>query len=142
MPKFQGGIDEMARALALLNKAEKDRILKDVAAKDPILSKRIQDKLYSLDDLRHLSPKMMSFFLGQVDLTKLGQALKLYPVELREHLYMRVSTRMAQDLKEIIEVKKIPASKAQESHIHVMNIMRQLIDEGKIIIRKDDEEIV
>lgn len=142
MAKFLGGVDEMARALALLNKDERGRILKDVAKQDPALCERIIQKLVSLNDLVLLSPKMMSYFLSQVELLKLGQALKLYPQDLREHLYMRVSTRMAQELKQIIEVDKIPASKAQESHLHIMSILRKLIDEGKIVIRKDDEEIV
>lgn len=141
MPKFQGGVDEMARALALLTKLERDRILKEVASKDAGLSQRILEKLYSLEDLKYLSPKMMSAFLKEVDLTKLGQALKLYSNELWDYLYMRVSSRMAQELKETIEHAKIPASKAQESHLHIMSIFRKLLDEGKIVIRKDDETI-
>ncbi len=139
MAKFQGGLGEMIKALSLLDKDERDRLLKNLALKDQALAQIINSQLYSLEDLRYISPKMLVEFLRSTDLTKLGHALKLYSEETREHLYMRVSDSMATEMRDACEHDKIPKSLAQEEHATIMEIFRKMIDSGKIIISKDDK---
>ncbi|EQC46024.1 FliG C-terminal domain-containing protein [Bacteriovorax sp. Seq25_V] len=139
MAKFQGGLGEMIKALSLLSKDERDKLLKNLALKDQALADIIKSQLNSLEDLRYISPKMLVEFLRAVDLKKLGHALKLYPEDVRNHLYMRVSDSMGQEMKEACEQEKIPKSQAQEEHGLIMEVFRRMIDEGKIIISKDDK---
>jgi flagellar motor switch protein FliG len=141
MAKFQGGLDEMIKALQLMMPGERKRLIDGLAEKDPEMAQLIQSKLYSLENLKDISPKMLVEYLREVNLSELALALKLYSEELQQYLMSKVSKSMAQDILEVLEGPKRRQSECEEAESKVLGIFRKMIDEERIIISKDDKMV-
>lgn len=138
MAKFQGGVEEIAKAIALMPLSERKVLLSEMAKRDPSMAKLIESKLYSLEDLRYITSKMMADFLREIKIKDLGISLKLYPEDLKRHLCDRVSKSMKEELIHFCENEKIPLSKVEEIHSGLLGLFRRMIDKGSLIISKSD----
>lgn len=141
MAKFQGGLVEMIKAISLLDAQEREKLLKNIALKDPKMAQEIEARLYSLEDLLFLSPQMLSAFLREISVSDLALGLKLYEEAFRQEFYQKLPSSLVRDLKDQIENTKVPKSKANESHQKVVLKIKNLVDQGKLIIRKNDRDI-
>jgi len=141
MAKFQGGLDEMIKALQIMMPMERKSLLENLSKKDPEMASLIQSKLYSLDNLMDITPKMLVDFLREVKLDELSLALRLHGPELQAHLLNGVSKSMAQDIQDILNGPKRRQSECEEAENKVLTVFRKMIDEEKIIISKDDKMV-
>lgn len=141
MGNFQGGLDEMIKALQLMMPGERKNLLEALAKKDPEMAQLIQSKLYTLDNLKDITPKMLVEYLREVNLNELALALKLHSEDLQEYLISKVSKSMAQDIKDILNGPKRRQSECEEAENKVLAIFRKMIDEERLIISKDDKMV-
>ena len=85
---------------------------------------------------------MLRDLLKSVSLSELGLALKVGSEELREFIFENVSKNTALEIKDGLEGKLVPISQAEEAVEKIMNIAREKLDRGEIVIDKSGEELV
>lgn len=139
MAKFQGGLDEMIKALQLMSSNERKILLSELSKKDPQLTQLIESKLYNLENLRDITVKMLVEFLREIELTDLALALRLYDRDLQEYILSKVSKSMALDIRDILDGPKRRQSECEEALAKVLAIFRQMIDEQRLILSKDEK---
>ena len=66
MVEFKGGKDEAAKMLSGLDAESAERILEDIAKKDPAMAKYLRDNMVVFEDLNYLTTEMIRDLLGQV----------------------------------------------------------------------------
>ncbi len=141
MPKFQGGLDGIIKALQLMTNSERERIITDLAKKDPRMADLIESHLFSIKDLEFITDKMLVEFLQAIDLRDLGLAFKLQDEEFVSEFYQRVPKRMAQEIEDFKTSSKIPKRDAEASEQKVLKVFRSMIDEGKLVISHDNDYV-
>ena len=62
MPNFKGGPKEAAKMLQALGVGASRKLLEEIRQKDPQMAELLENQLYSLEDLRALTPAMMRDF--------------------------------------------------------------------------------
>ncbi len=141
MAKFQGGLDEMVKALQLMSTTERKTLLQNLANKDPAMANAIESKLFTLEQLTDISPKMLVEFLREIKLTDLALALKIYSKDLQDYLLANVSKSMATDINDVLNGPKRRQSECDEANALVLSVFRKMIDDERIILSKDDKMV-
>jgi flagellar motor switch protein FliG len=139
MAKFQGGLQEMIKAIELMDGPQRDRLMIELAKRDPEMVRLIKSSLHSLSDLQYLTPKMFVDFLTNIKVEDLALALKLESKDLQEHIKCRLSSRNAQLIDDVLSGPKHKKSLCVEAEARILSIMRKMIDDKTIIISKDDQ---
>lgn len=129
-----------ADMLSGLDKDNRDRVLEIMTKKNPELAHLIQEQLVRIDDLVHMTVKMLQDFIKQVDIQDLAIALKFSNEETFNFFKENLSKSMKEDLIFFYE-KKIPKEKADQTYQSVMEKVRTMIDQGQIVL-KDNEDYV
>ena len=136
--KFKAGPDEAAAILNALGEEAKNRIMDDIEKRDPNMAKLIDEKLVSLNDLVHMTPKMIMDFLREVKLDTFALALRMGSEELRKHILGNVSSSIRQDINDVLNGAPKPVGDVQEAVQSIMKTVSRLISEGKIVLKDDD----
>ncbi|WP_461831945.1 flagellar motor switch protein FliG [Aquifex sp.] len=129
------GVGIAAELLNTLDKETREAILQTIGQEDPILEERIREKMFTFEDIRKLSDRDIIEILKVVDKNTLMIALKEAPEDIKQKFLSNMSKRAAKLFLEEMEalgpVKKSEVEKAQKQ---IVNIIRKMIDEGKIEI--------
>lgn len=144
MAKFKGGPLEAAKMLAGLDRQQRENVLKEIAAKNPEMAALLRQNMVTFEDLQFLTVKMLQDFLREIDLKKLGLALRVGSEELRSHILSHVSSGMRGDIEETLNGPPQPVSKVNEVVGEIMQVVHRMVDTGKLVIRRgqEDEELV
>ncbi|RUM29234.1 MAG: flagellar motor switch protein FliG [Aquifex sp.] len=124
-----------AELLNTLDKETRELILQSIGQEDPLLEERIREKMFTFEDIRKLSDRDIIEILKVVDKNTLMIALLGAPEDIKQKFLSNMSKRAAklflEDMEALGPVKKSEIEKAQRQ---VVNIIRKMIDEGKIEI--------
>ena len=132
-----GGIEAITEMLAHMGLPEQDKLLANVAERDPALVEKIRASLFRFDDFVHLSPKQMQVFVREVPPARLALALRGVSEELKAHFFSSLSKRAAEALREDMEaLGPQKASLVAATQAEVMEIGKRLEGEGKILLRR------
>ena len=140
--KIGGGVEEAAKILANMPVTERDRLLKGILEKDPVLAEEIKKHLVSLEDLVYLTPKMLQELLREISIDDLGLALRISSGELREFILNNVSKNNVKELNEILNGPPRDVSIIQEAEARILDVVRQKIDKGEIVLSSDNNYYV
>lgn len=138
---FKGGKEEAAKMLNLLGGQAAKDLLEQIRQKDPILANELEDMLVRIEDLRHLTDNMKVTLLRDIDLELFGQALRTVDKDIVAEILKGLSSGIILDIEEGLKGKPIPLSKAQEAQDKVLELVREKIDKGQIVIKDDDEYV-
>ena len=136
------GMKAAIELLSSLNPPEQKKLLSKIAESEPKMAAKLRELMFSFNDLVYLTPTMLRDLLKSVSLSELGLALKVGSEELREFIFENVSKNMALEIKDGLEGKLVPISQAEEAVEKIMNIAREKLDRGEIVIDKSGEELV
>lgn len=135
---FQGGPKEAAKMLQALGASERRKILEQIAQQDPAMAETLKSMMVSLEDLQHLTVKMLQELLKEVSLKDLGLALRLASEELRIKILSQVSKGMKAELEDSLKGAPRPVSEVQQAEQRVMEVVRRKWERGEIILKDDD----
>jgi flagellar motor switch protein FliG len=135
------GISAAAEMLNGLDKENRDRVLEIMIKKDPSLAHLIEEHLVKIDDLVTMTNSMLQDFVKEVPLEKLGMALKFAEPSTLEFFHSKLSRTMSEDLKFSYD-KKVPREKAHESYQEVLAKVREMVEQGKLILGSNPDELV
>ncbi len=140
--KNLSSIDVAADMLNGLPKGQKDKVLELMMQKDPHMASLIKEHLFRFEQLTLMTPKMLPDFLKAVKLKDLALALKLEDQKIQLFFLESLSTRMSEELKDLMENTKVPRSQAEEASQKIKDICIDLINKGVLVLDAKGDEFV
>lgn len=140
--KPKGGVKEAAKMLQGLGPGAARALLDDIRKKDPKMAEQLEANLISMEDLQYLTPSMLVGLLRDVNLETFGLALRTLEKEIVDKLMGMVSTGIRLDIEDGLKGKPRRVSEVNEAQAKVLEVLKEKIDKGHIVINPDGDELV
>lgn len=138
-----GGVRAVA---GLLNELEKDMsktLLARLEERNATLGAAIRKKLFSFEDLNRLPSADLQRVLREVDSGNLAISMKSASEALRDKIYVGLSKRAAESLKEEIELLgPVRLKDVEAAQDVIIQAVRKLEEEGQISLDSDSQALV
>jgi len=136
-----GGTRVAAEILNYMPTALETTVIATVRDFDPEIAQKIQDEMFTFDNLSDLDDRAIQLLLREVQSESLIVALKGTNEDLRERIFKNMSTRAAEMLREDLESKgPVRVSEVEAEQKEILKIVRRLADEGQIALGGKGEE--
>ncbi len=130
-----GGAKTAANILNYMAGATEASVLANIREHDPDLAQKIQDQMFTFDNLLELDDRSVQLLLREVQSESLIVALKGTSQELKDKIFKNMSSRAAEALKEDLDAKgAVRLSEVEGEQKEILKIIRRLADEGQIIL--------
>ncbi|MEP3049893.1 MAG: flagellar motor switch protein FliG [Erythrobacter sp.] len=138
-----GGPREAANLVNLAAGQTAKSVLAAIAQDDADLAKSIEEEMFTFEMLYELDAQAMGRLLRDVDNEALIDALKGIKEELRDPFFSAMSSRAADGVRDEIEMRgRVSRDEVQAAQRKVVDLARELADQGEISMGADDEEFV
>ncbi len=136
-----GGVKTAAEILNFLGASAESAVLDAIRSGDADLAQKIEDQMFTFDDLMKLDNKAIQLVLREVANDALIIALKGAEPEMREKIFSNMSSRAAETLREDLESKgPVRVSEVEAQQKEILKTVRRLGDEGQIMIGGGGDE--
>jgi len=136
-----GGTRVAAEILNFMPSALETTVIATVRDFDPEIAQKIQDAMFTFDNVNDLDDRAIQLLLREVQSESLIVALKGANVELRERIFKNMSSRASEMLREDLEAKgPVRISEVEAEQKEILKIVRRLADEGQIALGGKGEE--
>ena len=130
-----GGVKAAANILNFLPGNTEAAVLADVREHDPDLAQKIQDQMFTFDNVLELDDRSVQLLLREVQSESLIIALKGTSQELKDKIFKNMSSRAAEALQEDLEAKgPVRLSEVEAEQKEILKTIRRLADEGQIVL--------
>lgn len=130
-----GGVKSTANILNYMGGAIEASVLAGIRENDPDLAQKIQDQMFTFDNVLDLDDRSVQLLLREVQSESLIVALKGTNQELKDKVFNNMSSRAAEALKEDLESKgPVRLSEVEAEQKEILKIIRRLADEGQIVL--------
>ncbi len=130
-----GGVKAAAEIINTMGSAIETSVLDFVREADSELAQKIQDNMFTFDDVDKIDDKGIQTLMKEVQSDSLIVALKGASTELRDKILRNMSSRAAETLKEDLESRgPVRLSEVEAEQKEILKIVRRLVDEGQIMI--------
>jgi flagellar motor switch protein FliG len=140
-----GGSEALAEILNKSNKTSERSILSYIEEKDPELALHIKGLMFVFEDIILIDDRSIQKILKGIDKKDLSMALKAADDNIKVKIFKNMSERASQLLKEDIEyLGPVRLKEVEEAQRHIIEIIKQLEDDGEIFIagRGKEDDIV
>lgn len=121
IPNSLGGVDAVAEMMNHMDAPDRERLLKELAARDPALTQEIEERMFTFEDLARIDDGSLQKLLHTAPKDTLSIALRSASPELIETIYRNLSARVSTALREEIAgaspVKRSLVEEAQKKII-------------------------
>lgn len=132
-----GGVQMVAEILNNLDQPSSKVVMEEIQDRNMDLAIQIKELLFVFSDIVLLDDKSVQLLLKEVPQEDLLVALKGSNSEVKEKIYRNMSKRGAEALEdELAFMGPIKASQVSEVQQKIVNIIRKLEEEGKILVAK------
>ena len=129
---------EMLRGL---EPAHQERLLADVAARDPELADKLRAQMFSFDDLAHVNAGGLREIVKLVQESTLARSLRACADPAKQALLSALSERAQSMLLDTMQVMgPQPLSKVQDAQKEILDLAVKLESEGKIVLRESSDD--
>lgn len=136
-----GGTRVAAEILNFMAGAIETSVVASVRDFDPELAQKIQDEMFTFDNIMDIDDRAIQLLLREVQSESLIVALKGANEELRERIFKNMSSRAAEMLRDDLESKgPVRVSEVEAEQKEILKIVRRLADEGQIALGGKGEE--
>ncbi|MET0311698.1 MAG: flagellar motor switch protein FliG [Burkholderiaceae bacterium] len=136
-----GGPKTAAEILNFLGSSAEGSVLEAIRADDEDLATKIEEQMFTFDDLLKLDDKAVQLFMREVNTESLVIALKGAEPEMREKIFKNMSSRAAETLREDLESKgPVRMSEVETEQKEILKLVRRLADEGQIMLGGGGDE--
>lgn len=142
--KKLGGIKSVAEILNLCDKTTEKSVLDKIEEQNIDLADSIRQLMFVFEDIVTIDNRGVQMILKEVSTEDISIALKTASEELKAKIFSNMSQRAAVILKEEMQARgPVRLSDVEKAQMNIVNIVRRLESEGKIIIaKKGGEELV
>nr|WP_246120726.1 flagellar motor switch protein FliG [Chitinolyticbacter meiyuanensis] len=139
-----GGVQMAAEILNFMGGVVEASAISSVREYDPELAQRIQDKMFTFDNVLDIDDRGIQLLLREIQSDSLVIALKGTSQALRDKIFKNMSQRAAEMLRDDLEAKgPVKLSEVESEQKEILKIVRRLADEGQIVLSgKGDEGLV
>jgi len=136
--------DSTSIVAEMLNRSDQDvvdRILAAVEDKEPQAAARIRRIMFTFDDLQRIELSTFGLLIAEIPPERVPIALAGASDEIKALFMTQMSERAQKMLLEELENQATPRRKTiEEAQSEIIGIAKKLIDEGRVILREQDEE--
>jgi flagellar motor switch protein FliG len=135
-PSMEGPFDGVTAAAEMLNQLDPDdrrRILAELIIKDPKLAARIDERMFTFEDLLELEPTSLQTLVKDVHINRLALALRHASEPLKEAIMGAFPKRARDEVEEKIQAlgpRRITDIQTAQKEIALH--AKQMISDGKI----------
>ncbi|MEW5771842.1 MAG: flagellar motor switch protein FliG [Pseudomonadota bacterium] len=130
-----GGVKTAADILNYMGGAIEASVLANIREHDAELAQKIQDQMFTFDNINELDDRSVQLLLREVQSETLIIALKGTSQELKDKIFRNMSSRAAEALKEDLDAKgPVRLSEVEAEQKEILKIVRKLVDEGQIVL--------
>lgn len=142
MVNFKGGIKEAAKMLAGLAPNQRARVLAEIAQKDANMAEALEHAMVTFEDLSKLSIKQLQELLRDIKIADIALGLRAASEELKTYLYKNLPKSLCQELDDVLLGPPRSLEQVLEAQDKVAQVLRQKIDQGKVVLAGDDDPFV
>lgn len=137
-------IDGMRQAIELLNAlgpTERKSLLENMRKRDPQMTQFLEENLLSFEDLKNLSVKQLAELLREISIPDLALGLRIASDALKGHILKNVSSRIREEIEQVLLGPPQPVNKVEEAVAKVMVLVKAKIEKGELVISDHDEMV-
>jgi flagellar motor switch protein FliG len=136
-----GGVRSLAEVLNRADRSTEKAIMEKLEESNPTLAEEVKRLMFVFDDLVALDNRTIQQILREVDAKDLALALKGAKEEVKEHLLKNMSNRAKAMIIEDMEVMgPVRLKNAEEAQQKIINVVRQLEEQGEIVVARGGDE--
>ena len=136
-----GGVRAAAEILNFVGTMSEKAVLDTIREYDSELSQRIQDEMFTFDNLLDVDDRGIQTLLRDVPGEALVIALKGADEAIRDKVFKNMSSRAAEALKEDLESRgPVLLSEVEAAQKDILKVARKLADEGQIMLSGGGED--
>ncbi|MFN4330283.1 MAG: flagellar motor switch protein FliG [Limnobacter sp.] len=136
-----GGVRAAAEILNFVGTMSEKAVLDTIREYDSELSQRIQDEMFTFDNLLDVDDRGIQTLLRDVPGEALVIALKGADEAIRDKVFKNMSSRAAEALKEDLESRgPVRLSEVEAAQKDILKVARKLADEGQIMLSGGGED--
>jgi flagellar motor switch protein FliG len=136
-----GGAKPAAEIINMLGGNLETSVLDFIREADGDLAQKIQDNMFTFDDLMKIDDKGIQTLLKEVQSESLIIALKGATPELRERIFGNMSSRAAETLREDLESRgPVRVAEVEAEQKEMLKIVRRLSEEGQIVMASGGDD--
>jgi len=130
-----GGVDFLVKMLNQVDRGAQKTIFEALEVTNPKLVEEIRANMFTFDDVIKLDNKAIQRVLRDINKNDLAMALKAAPERLKEKIYLNLSERARENLKEEIEILGPQLAKnVYAAQRKIVDAVRVLEEAGEIVI--------
>ncbi len=139
----KGGLPKVLEIVKKLDRHTVENILADLEEIDPNLTKQIESKMFTFDDLIGMDDRGVQTLLREIDTRDLVLALKAASEELKD-LFLRNMSKRAREMiiDDMEAMGPVRLKDVEAAQQRIVDVAKRLEEEGKIILQKGGEENV
>jgi flagellar motor switch protein FliG len=123
--------------------AQQSEVVGEIEKDDPELGAALRSRLFTFDDLVHLTDRDLQTLIREIDMTQLTVALKGAPPAVKERFLKNMSTRAGQMLEdEIGAMGPVKLAAVEAAQAELVKIAFGLAEQGRISIVNPTERMV
>ncbi|HID10078.1 MAG TPA: flagellar motor switch protein FliG [Candidatus Latescibacteria bacterium] len=138
-----GGVKAAADILNMMGQSVERKVLEDLRKKDPELAEQVKDLMFVFEDIVLLDDRDLQEIIRSVDTRTLALALKGAGDDVRKKVLENLSERARAMVEEEMEyLGAVRLKEVEEAQRQIIEVIRQMEEEGKIVIERGREEYV
>ncbi|MDQ0159096.1 flagellar motor switch protein FliG [Alkalibacillus salilacus] len=132
-----GGIESIVNILNSVDRTTERTILDDLEVQDPELAEDIKKRMFVFEDIVTLDNRAIQRVIRDTENEDLMLSLKVASDEVKETLFNNMSNRMAETMKEEIEIMgPVRLKDVEEAQTRIVGTIRRLEEMGEIVIAR------
>ena len=136
-----GGIDYVADVMNNLDRASEKNIFDGLSAYDQELAEEIRKRMFVFEDIITMDDRSVQRFVRDCDPRDIVLALKSTNEEVAKKLLSNMSTRMAQNIRDDLEITtNVRKKDAEDAQQRIVDIIRDLEEKNEIVIAKGGKD--
>lgn len=141
--KRLGGIEVVAGILNQMDRRYETEILEKIEEANSELAERIRQLMFTFDDILKLDDRSIQVLLKEISSEDLTLALKGASEAIKAKIFSNMSERAAAMLKEDLEAMgPVRVSDVEKAQIKIAMTVKRLDEEGKIVLARENEELI
>ena len=136
-----GGVDYVASVMNNLDRTSEKNIFDGLSDYDQELADEIRKRMFVFEDIITMDDRSVQRFVRDCDPRDLVLALKAANADVANKLFTNMSSRMAQNIKDDLEItSNVRMKDVEEAQQRIVGIIRSLEEKGEIIILKGGKD--
>ena len=136
-----GGIDYVANVMNNLDRTSEKNIFDGLSAYDQELAEEIRKRMFVFEDIITMDDRSVQRFVRDCDPRDLVLSLKAANEEVSRKLLSNMSTRMAQNIRDDLEITtNVRMKDVEDAQQRIVDIIRDLEEKNEIVIAKGGKD--